>query len=157
VTSSRTLLISLRPRYAEAILTGDKTIEIRRRPINATPGTPIILYASSPARAVVGTARLAHLSTWEPDAAWRRHQHALGLSREEFDTYLNGATAAYLLHLTYVQHLNEPLPLQELREDGPFHPPQSFRYLTASDPSSIRDLVEAGNAGRRDGARYCDG
>lgn len=141
MTTPRTLLLSLRPRYAQAILDGTKTIEIRRRPVNATPGTPIILYATSPERAVVGTARLAYLTSWEPDCAWQLYHSAFSLTRYEFDAYLNGAPMAHLLHLTRTQHLNEPLPLRELREDGPFHPPRSFRYLAPSDPSSLRELI----------------
>lgn len=69
VSHQRTLLLSLRPRYATAILTGDKTTELRRRPVNALPGTPIILYASSPIMAVVGTARLADVHSCFPRLA----------------------------------------------------------------------------------------
>jgi predicted transcriptional regulator len=53
---ARTLLLSLRPRFADAILAGAKTVELRRRPINARPGTAILLYASRPMMAIVGTA-----------------------------------------------------------------------------------------------------
>ena len=56
MTYRRTLLLSLRPRFAQAILSGAKTVEVRRRPVNAPPQTPIILYASSPTMAIVGTA-----------------------------------------------------------------------------------------------------
>ena len=61
MTNVRTLLLCLRPRFAEAILSGAKTVELRRRPINTQPGTPILLYASSPTMAIVGTARLREI------------------------------------------------------------------------------------------------
>ena len=141
MSQQRTLLLSLRPRYANAILTGDKTTELRRRPINARPGTPIILYASSPVMAVVGMARLGNVHSCAPSVAWRRHRTALGLSRAEFDAYLDGAAKAYLLELRHVQRLNEPLPLRRLREQAPFQPPQSFRYIAASDPSTLHELA----------------
>jgi hypothetical protein len=48
----RTLLLSLRPQFADAILSGTKTVELRRRPINAQSGTPILLYASRPTMAI---------------------------------------------------------------------------------------------------------
>jgi predicted transcriptional regulator len=137
----RTLLLSLRPRFAEAILSGAKTIEVRRRPVNAAAGTPIILYASSPLRAVVGTARLAGVHSHDHDTAWRRYRHQLGLARTEFDAYLDGTSVVYLLELHKVCSLNQPLPLQHLREHGPFQPPQSFRYVAESDPTRLRDLV----------------
>jgi predicted transcriptional regulator len=143
MTTSRVLLLSLRPRFASAILDGTKTVEVRRRPINAAVGTPVILYASSPMRAVVGTARLAGVRVLSPNSAWREHSSDLGITREELRTYLDGAEMAHLLLLHRVNTLDEPLYLRDLREDAPFNPPQSFRYVTLSDPSSLHDLVPA--------------
>lgn len=143
MTTPRTLLLSLRPRFANAILAGTKTIEIRRRPVNAASGTPVILYASSPLRAVVGTARLASVDTHDPDTAWHRYRRTFGLSRDEYDAYLDGVTSVYLLRLQRVNRLNEPLPLQDLRQDAPFQPPQSFRYIAPSDPTPLKDLVHS--------------
>lgn len=141
MSHQRTLLLSLRPRFAAAILSGDKTTELRRRPVNAVPGTPIILYASSPTMAVLGTARLAGIHSRDPDTAWRQHRRALGLTHQEFYAYLDGAPAAYLLQLGHVQTLNEPLPLHHLRQQAPFRPPQSFRYVAASDPATLHELT----------------
>lgn len=141
MTTRRTLLLSLRPRFAESILAGTKTIEIRRRPVNAADGTPIILYASSPMMAVVGTTRLAAVHVMPVDAAWRKYSSEVGLTRAEFDAYLDGTSLAYLLALGHVNRLNEPLPLRRLRAAGPFQPPQSFRYIAASDPTSLKNLV----------------
>lgn len=143
MTVQRTLLLSLRPRFADAILARTKTTEIRRRPVNAAPGTPIILYASSPVMAVVGTARLAGVDLYAPGTAWRKYWRTFGLTRAEYDAYLDGSTVAYLLRLQHVHSLNEPLPLRHLRKDGPFQPPQSFRYIAASDPSHLKELVPA--------------
>jgi predicted transcriptional regulator len=79
VTTHRTLLLSLRPRFADTILSGAKTVELRRRPINAQPHTPIILYASNPTMAIVGTARLGEVHAHTPAAAWQKHRKSLGL------------------------------------------------------------------------------
>jgi predicted transcriptional regulator len=141
VTSARTLLLSLRPRFAEAILNGRKTIEVRRRPVNAQSGSPVILYASSPVMAVVGTARLAGIELCAAPTAWRKYSHTLGLTRAELDGYLEGIDKAFLLHLKRVNTLNEPLPLRHLQAEGPFRPPQSFRYVADTDPIGLRELV----------------
>jgi predicted transcriptional regulator len=140
--ATRTLLLSLRPRFAEAILAGVKTVELRRRPVNARPGTPILLYASSPTMAVVGTARLRGTHALTPLAAWRTHAARLSLTRAEFDAYLDGSLRAYLLLLHQARVLNEPLHLHQLRRDGRFQPPQSFRYVTPSDPAQLHDIIE---------------
>lgn len=141
MTHRRTLLLSLRPRFAEAILSGVKTVELRRRPISAQPNTPIILYASSPTKAIVGTVRLRDVHALAPNDAWHAHQHSLGLTRCEFDAYLDGSPCAYLLLLHRICTLDRPLPLNDLRRDGPFQPPQSFRYVADSDPVALHGLV----------------
>lgn len=134
------LLLSVRPRFARAILDGTKTVELRRRWVRAAPGTPVIIYASTPTMAVVGTARLGQVVVSEPNAAWQRHHPALGLERGEFDQYLGGRMAC-LLMLEDVASLASPLPLRRLREDGPFRPPQSYRYVSAADPAPVRALI----------------
>ncbi|WP_329001097.1 ASCH domain-containing protein [Kribbella sp. NBC_00709] len=139
--SDRSLLLSLRPRFAEAILSGTKTVELRRRPVKASPGTVIVLYASAPTMAVVGTAVLVDVVALSPHTAWRRYRHTLSLSWAEFSEYLTGAEQAHLLRLDDVKELDQPLTLQTLRASAPFQPPQSFRYLHATDPHQLRALA----------------
>jgi hypothetical protein len=95
--------------------------------------------------AIVGTARLTQMQALDPEAAWRAHHQSLGLTRAEFDTYLDGNPRAYLLLLHRVFRLNEPLPLRKLREEGPVRPPQSFRFIAESDPRSLLALVALAN------------
>src|SRR5262249_3864527 len=95
VTYHHPLLLSLRPRFAQLILAGGKTVELRRRSVNAPPGTLVILYASSPTMAIVGTARLRDVQVLDIESAWNRHRRRLGLSRTEFDSYLDGSANAY--------------------------------------------------------------
>lgn len=139
--TDRVLLLSLRPRFAEAILEGIKTTELRRRPINAQPGSRVILYASAPTMAIVGTARLKKVEAAEPAEAWSRYHDRLALAESEFYAYLDGSDHAYLLHLTRINCLDRPLELKELRRTGGFQPPQSFRYIAPSDPKAIQDLL----------------
>ncbi|SFO06949.1 ASCH domain-containing protein [Amycolatopsis rubida] len=58
--------MSLRPRFAEAILDGTKTIELRRTRVSAPPGTKLVLYASAPTMAVVGIATLIGIEIASP-------------------------------------------------------------------------------------------
>ena len=55
----RVTLLSVRPRFAEALLNGTKTAEIRRRRANIPDGSLCLLYASAPVRALVGAIRSA--------------------------------------------------------------------------------------------------
>jgi predicted transcriptional regulator len=139
--NGRPLLMSLRPRFAEAILDGTKTVELRRTRVSATPGTTIIIYASSPVMSVVGLATLVAVETARPSTLWRRHRHHLGLTHAEFRDYLAGTDTASCLSVAEPRTLPAPYALAWLRDHADFHPPQSYRYLAQTDPTPLHALV----------------
>lgn len=141
MTSPRALVLSLRPRFADAILDGRKTAELRRQRVGAPSGTRIILYSSAPVMAVVGTARIAAVHALAPSPAWRRFGKRLELERAEFDNYLAGSAIACVVELEHVQQLDAPLPLGQLHQVTRFRPPQSYRYLTPGDPKPLQELL----------------
>jgi predicted transcriptional regulator len=135
--------MSLRPRFAEAILDGSKTVELRRTRVSAMPGTTIIIYSSSPVMSVVGLATLDAVDVDRPAALWRRHRKHLGLTRTEFDVYLAGAETGCALTITAPRQLPDPYALRWLRDHADLQPPQSYRYLSAHDPEPLHDLASA--------------
>jgi predicted transcriptional regulator len=125
----RALLLSVRPRYAHAILNGTKTAEIRRQRPAVHPGTLVIIYATKPVGALVGTARISDISCGNPADMWEQHHGSTGVTRAEYDAYLSGAETAHLLFLRRVQRLEPLLTLEQIRSAVTFQPPQSYRYL----------------------------
>ncbi|WP_338602358.1 hypothetical protein [Saccharopolyspora sp. SCSIO 74807] len=140
--TSRPLLLSLRPRFAEAILTGSKTVELRRTRVAAPIGTELVLYASSPVMSVVGVATLLGRESGTPDSIWRKHKQHAGVRRREYDEYFAGSGLATALSIGKAQALAIPYTLAWLRDEAAFQPPQSYRYLTSADPISLRRLAE---------------
>lgn len=143
MSTEKPVLLSVKPRYADAILQGAKTIEVRRRPINAKSDSTILIYSSSPVKSVVGKAQLRRVIVADVELAWKKYSRQLGLTKTEFETYLEGCAAAYLLVLDDVCQLSEPIGLQTLREFGPFHPPQSYRYVNENDPDHLKQIANA--------------
>lgn len=125
----RALLLSVRPRFAHSILDGTKTAEIRRQRPAVQPGTLVIIYATKPVGAIVGTARISGISSGSPADMWEQHHENAGITRAEFDIYLSGAETAYILMLHDVQRLEPLLTLEQIRAVAAFQPPQSYRYL----------------------------
>lgn len=111
------LLLSIRPHFADAIIEGRKTIELRRTRPNISPGTCVLLYASAPRMAVVASARVTSILEDEPANIWRDHQNEVGISAAGFEDYFWGADTAYALRLQNVAAVG-PLPLSELRALG---------------------------------------
>lgn len=134
----RALLLSVRPRYANEILKGAKTAEIRRQRPTVRPGTLVIIYATKPVGALIGTARISSVVCGDPTDMWEQHHSSTGITRAEYDAYLAGAKTAYLLFLRHVQRLEPLLTLEQIRSATTFQPPQSYRYL---NQHALHDLV----------------
>lgn len=122
--SDRALLLSIRPRFAQAILSGTKSAEIRRQRRAVQPGTLVIIYATKPVGALVGTARISDIAEGIPADIWEQHQDCTGVSKAEYDTYLSGSETAYLLFLRQVQRLEPLLTLEQIRSAATFQPPE---------------------------------
>lgn len=136
-----TLLVSVKPRFARAILDGSKSVELRRvRPASLRPGDPVLLYSSSPQRELVGTAVVESLDEGAPDTIWARVAPISGLGRGEYAEYFRDAHVAVAIHLRDVRTLAAPVPLAEMRSRRPgLEPPQSFRYLKAAQVQALLD------------------
>jgi predicted transcriptional regulator len=136
--TDRALFLSLKPTYAHLLLSGEKTVELRRVRPRASAGTLAIVYASTPVRAVLGTCTVADIGEEHPDVIWELHGHLTGLRWREFNEYFLGQISAVAITVVAPYRLEEPVPLQTMRS-GPsgFSPPQSFRYITGDQAEAL--------------------
>lgn len=136
--SNPALFLSLRPRFAELLLAGHKTVELRRVRPTVDIGTPVLLYASSPTMTLVGRAKVGAVQVGGINGIWREHGSRTGISRAEFDDYFEGLDQAVAITLIDVRRLDEPRPLSDLRHrlQG-FQPPQSYRYLDSAQVAAL--------------------
>jgi predicted transcriptional regulator len=132
--TDRCVLLSVRPRFASALLEGSKTVEVRRRRARIDDGTVCLLYASSPASALVGAIRIKTIEAADSDALWIRHREAMGLSRDEYEEYLAGASQPCAIVVAAASAFARPVPLLELRlRHSGFVAPQSYRFLQSRE------------------------
>ncbi|WP_338311154.1 hypothetical protein [Bradyrhizobium sp. TM239] len=133
MTDANEILISLKPRHAESIFGGTKTVELRKRRLNVEPGCRIWIYATIPTAAIRGYARLDRIEAAPPSQLWKKLGSKTGVSREEFETYFQGCKVAYGLVLADVMEMEAPLPLARIRETiDDFHPPQFYCHLNGA-------------------------
>lgn len=124
------LLMSIKPWFAELVLVGAKTVELRRVRPRVELGMPVLLYASSPQRALVGSGVVGGIGAGSPDEIWALHGDATGVSQARFREYFAGAQRAVAITVQHAQAFEDPLPLRDLRRSlRGVNPPQSFRYL----------------------------
>lgn len=133
------LLMSVRPRYAEAILAGTKTVELRRRAPKHVPPI-VVIYGSGHLKSVVGVANLHAVHTSSPTEIWERFGEPSNVTRSEFDDYFNGSQHASALVLENARSADNRMPLSDLRDIG-LEPPQSWRYVSREHLSRLNDAL----------------
>lgn len=134
----RALLISVKPKYADAILQGIKTVELRRTRPNLPAGSLVILYSSTPTRAVVGWAHLSGVREGTPIEIWEEYGSAAAIDGPDYDAYFAGTHQAIALELNSVVAAVHPIPLDVIRSIG-IQPPQSWRYVPADITTQIQE------------------
>ena len=137
---TRALLLSIKPRFARAILDGRKTVEVRRRFPEVPVGTMVVLYSSSPERAVLGTVRLKRSIRVDPSQVWDTYSGDIDIEEAALADYLAGAEASTVLQIENPETWSQPVTLAALRELLGIEPPQSFRYLAPDQVAKIRDF-----------------
>jgi len=143
VASDRALFLSLRPAYAQMILDGDKTVELRRIRPRAAVGSIAVIYAASPRSAVLGLCRVENVADAHPDEIWNLHGDLAGIDRQRFDEYFAGTATAVAITVTSPVRFLSSVPLARLRVSWlGFQPPQSFRYISKLDLEAIMSFAD---------------
>ena len=123
-----TALMSIRPRYASAILAGHKRVEFRKRPLSSETRS-VVIYATSPVMAVVGEFGIDQQVFASPAELWARFEDVAGIDHDSFFAYFDGVTDAVGIMIDEVTEYETPRLLCDVDPGG--CPPQSFKYLTA--------------------------
>lgn len=136
------ILFSIRPRYANKILQGNKTVELRRNCPRAKKDDLVLIYASSPMKALIGAFKVDRIVEKPPQDLWHIVKQYAAISRKEFDAYYTGAPVGFGIFFNEVHGFREPVKLQRLREWwSSFHPPQRYCYLTKERVKAIYSLI----------------
>lgn len=120
-----TMLLSIKPEYAKAILDGRKKYEFRKRKCRGSV-SKIILYSTAPESRVVGEAEIEDIIKGDPSEIWEQTKEAAGITKEKYCRYYHGYHNAVAYKLKNVIVYDPP---KELSDYGITHVPQSFVYI----------------------------
>lgn len=136
--TNHAFLISIRPRFAEMIFAGSKTVELRRVCPKVSVGDLALVYVSSPAMELRGSFEVGKILTGSPTAIWKKVGEKSGVTHAEFFAYFEGKNQAHALVINRAWQLATPVGLKALRRsNGGFRPPQNFHYLNRTDSSLL--------------------
>ena len=135
-------IISIHPTYANAILAGEKTIELRRRTPKLSSGMRLWIYATRPTAAVIGFVTVQQVARAHPRTIWQKHRDGTGVDHESFKAYFEGAQEAIAIMLQAAKRVG-PITVQQLRSvRDRFHPPQVMIKLTTEEAKALRKLAK---------------
>lgn len=122
------LLMSMKPKFAERLLTGSKLIEIRKKFSAKWVGSKVTLYASRPLGALLGEATIKTVVCGKPIDIWNKFGSQIGCSWEEFAEYVSSADEISAIQLTDITPYREPIPISQISHllNENLRPPQSY-------------------------------
>jgi predicted transcriptional regulator len=129
------VLLSIAAKYAEKVISGEKSIEIRKRFSRKWTGSKASIYACKPVGALVGEATIARVVTGSPEEIWERFSDRIGVSKTEYGAYTGTTGSVYAIELENVTAYQKRIRLDQIKEmmAETIVPPQSYYGLVNND------------------------
>lgn len=125
------LFISVKPEYAHKIISGEKTIELRKVAPKASENDIVIIYSTNPEKAIIGICKVASVIKLKPTTMWANHKNNLGINKKSYTDYYRDADKAVGIVLKSACKLDMQIDLSAIKQIFPkFSPPQTYRYYT---------------------------
>jgi predicted transcriptional regulator len=132
------ILISIRPDYADQIIEGCKTVELRRRFTEEVDrNTRLFIYSSNPVGAIVACARIDKVTKLSVKQIWKKFHKEACVDKVFFEEYFDGTDFGFVVSLGKVTPLNESLDREDILDLWGIRPPQSYMYLPADVATAI--------------------
>jgi predicted transcriptional regulator len=122
-----TVLLSIKPEYANRILSGSKRFEFRRVIFREKTVSKVIIYSSSPVQRVVGEFTIGKILALGREELWSKTREYSGIQKSHFDQYFHGCEMAFAIEVLSPRRYSRPRKLADATNFT--LPPQSFRYL----------------------------
>ncbi len=135
------LFLPVRPKWAELIVDGPKSLELRRRKPSQVAGKRCIIYATSPRREAIGEARVSACGLFQRAQFGIDDERNACVTRAEFDAYFGARIQWAGIWLCEARRFDKPVALETLRLVWGIEPPQQWRYI---DRSTFDAIVKAG-------------
>ena len=121
------VLLSIKPEYAEKILSGEKKFEFRRVLPKNKSVKKVVIYATLPVGKIVGEFEIEELISDNPPRLWANTAEFSGITADFFDTYFDGKDIAHAIKVGKVKKYKREKDLIDILPSG--IAPQSFCYI----------------------------
>ena len=137
-------LISIKPKYVNRFLNGQKAVEIRSRKVNLPTNSRLWIYSTLPKASIQTVVSVKHVESGIPTVIWNKYKESIGISKRSFNEYVNGSMHISAIVTKGIWKLPSEISLQQIRKVVPkFHPPQFLKFMQEDDPlfTAIINLI----------------
>jgi predicted transcriptional regulator len=131
------VLLSIKPKYANQILNGNKRYEFRKSVFNNRDLEMVYIYSSSPIKRIVGAFAIRSIIEKHPVQLWNECKDFSGINEEDFFDYFRGKDKGFAIEIGDVEVFDPIDPREHLPD---FVPPQSFCYTDKQWVGNLQGL-----------------
>jgi type I restriction enzyme, S subunit len=124
------VILSIKPKYAQLILSGAKRYEFRKSIFSEKYVHEAYIYATEPIKRIIGLFEIGDIIRDSPECLWDKLGLLSGMNETEFFDYFRDAKIGFAIEIKHVEVFKVQRDPKELIPG--FNPPQSFCYLKYS-------------------------
>ncbi len=134
------VILSIKPIYAQAIMSGKKKVEFRKK-IFKKPVEKIFVYSSSPEKKIIGFFTIKEIIEDSPAKLWEKYNHVGGIEKIDFFNYYKDSKVGFTIIINEVEKFENGIYPSDFFEN--FCAPQSFIYLEEQTANNIEKKTAA--------------
>ena len=120
------VLLSIKPKYADLIFSGEKHYEFRRVLFQVPSIEKIIVYASRPISKIIGEFEIDGTITSDIPDLWKKTKNHAGIDKDFYQEYFKGLEIG---HAIKIKNPKKYRKHKELKDFNIEYAPQSFIYI----------------------------
>ena len=124
------VLLSIKPKYVEAITDGNKKYDFRKVIFKNKDVDKVYIYATAPVKKIVGSFIIGDIAKDSPEELWNQFKEFSGINDSEFFCYFRGCDTGFAIKIEELDLFKDPIDPREQFHN--FVPPQSFCYTDIS-------------------------
>ena len=121
-----TVLLSIKPEFAEKIFDGTKKYEFRKSIFKNADVKTVIVYASSPVQRVIGEFTIDRILNDDLSTIWNETERHAGITQDFYMSYFANKEKAYAIK---IRNAKRYAHARRLRDYNIHYAPQSFAYI----------------------------
>ncbi len=121
-----TVLLSIKPEFAEKIFNGTKKFEFRKSIFKKSNVRTVVVYASSPIQQVIGEFTIDTILNDDVDTIWKKTARYAGITRDFYLSYFANKEKAYAIKIRNTKRYAKARRLSDYNIN---YAPQSFAYV----------------------------